>query len=263
MTVVGKLITLISMINDKMKKFYLSICCLLLCVTVCFAQKSESVPDIKYHTHHIHGLGINKWQKLSEAHVLYTILYFGSDANPEYSALESSDSLKPYYNNYNPDYGFSLMLLSSMKNQKRTEKQLGVSSYPDIVLLDPKRRIIARSNKASDIIEYITTHLSMFSTTDWNMYILTAKKMYESGQTAIAQNIVRDCLMLYKWDNDFSPEAHKAIPMIVASMKDDEYYTSCVAEIKLRYQKGILSKEDIAPFEYLFPSVNLGPEIHL
>jgi hypothetical protein len=51
--------------------------------------------------------------------------------------------------------------------------------------------------------------------------------------------------------------------MIVASMKDDEYYTSCVAEIKLRYQKGILSKEDIAPFEYLFPSVNLGPEIHL
>ena len=50
---------------------------------------------------------------------------------------------------------------------------------------------------------------------------------------------------------------------IVASMKDDEYYTSCVAEIKLRYQKGILSKEDIAPFEYLFPSINLGPEIHL
>ena len=46
-------------------------------------------------------------------------------------------------------------------------------------------------------------------------------------------------------------------------MKDDEYYTSCVAEIKLRYQKGILSKEDIAPFEYLFPSINLGPEIHL
>ena len=103
----------------------------------------------------------------------------------------------------------------------------------------------------------------MFSTTDWNMFILTAKRMYESGQTAIAQNIVRDCLMLYKWDNDFSPEAHKAIPMIVASMKDDEYYTSCVAEIKLRYQKGILSKEDIAPFEYLFPSINLGPEIHL
>ena len=263
MTVVGKLITLISMINDKMKKFYLSICCLLLCVTVCFAQKSEIVPDIKYHTHHIHGLGINKWQKLSEARVLYTILYFGSDANPEYSALESSGSLKPYYNNYNPDYGFSLMLLSSMKNQKRIEKQLGVSSYPDIVLLDPKRRIIARSNKASDIIEYITTHLSMFSTTDWNMFILTAQRMYESGQTEIAQNIVRDCLMLYKWDNDFSPEAHKAIPMIVASMKDDEYYTSCVAEIKLRYQKGILSKEDIAPFEYLFPSVHLGPEIHL
>ena len=263
MTVVGKSIKAISMINDKMKKIYLSICLLFLCVIVCFAQKSEIVPDIKYHTCHIHGLGFNKWHKLSEAHVLYTILYFGSDRNPEFSALEFSDSLKPYYNNYNPDYGYSLMLLSSVKNQKRIEKQLGVSSYPDIVLLDPKRRIIARSNKASDIIEYITTHLSMFSTTDWNMFILTAKRMYESGQTEIAQNIVRDCLMLYKWDNDFSPEAHKAIPMIVASMKDDDYYTPCVAEIKLRYQKGILSKEDIAPFEYLFPSIYLGPEIHL
>ena len=87
MTVVGKLITVISMINDKMKKLYLSICFLFLCVTVCFAQRSEIVPDIKYHTHHIHGLGINKWQKLSEAHVLYTILYFGSDANPEYLLL--------------------------------------------------------------------------------------------------------------------------------------------------------------------------------
>ena len=263
MTVVSKLITVISMINDKMKKFYLSICCLLLCVTVCFAQKSEIVPDIKYHTCHNHGFGIKKWTKLSDTHVLYTILYFGFEGNPEYFALELSDSLKPYYNNYNPDYGFSLMLLSSMKNQKRIEKQLGVSSYPDIVLIDPKRRIIARSNKASDIIEYITTHLSMFSTTDWNMFILTAKRMYESGQAEIAQKIVRDCIMLYKWDNDFSPEAHKAIPMIVASMKEDDYYTSCVAEIKLRYQKGILSKEDIAPFEYLFPSIHTGPEMHL
>ena len=262
------------MINDIMKKIYLSICFVFLCVIVCFAQKSEIVPDIKYHTCHNHGFGIKKWTKLSDTHVLYTILYFGfegnpkegvsiKEANPEYFALELSDSLKPYYNNYNPDYGFSLMLLSSMKNQKRIEKQLGVSSYPDIVLIDPKRRIIARSNKASDIIEYITTHLSMFSTTDWNMFILTAKRMYESGQAEIAQKIVRDCIMLYKWDNDFSPEAHKAIPMIVASMKDDDYYTSCVAEIKLRYQKGILSKEDIAPFEYLFPSIHTGPEMHL
>ena len=262
------------MINDRMKRICLSICFVFLCVIVCYAQKNNIVPDIKYHTHHIHGFGINKWFKLSDAHVLYTILYFGFDDNPkdgasikeansEYFALELSDSLKPYYNNYNPDYGYSLMLLSSMKNQKRIEKQLGVSSYPDIVLIDPKRRIIARSNKASDIIEYITTHLSMFSTTDWNMFILTAKRMYESGQAEIAQNIVRDCIMLYKWDNDFSPEAHKAIPMIVASMKDDDYYTSCVAEIKLRYQKGILSKEDIAPFEYLFPSIHTGPEIHL
>ena len=34
-------------------------------------------------------------------------------------------------------------------------------------------------------------------------------------------------------------------------------------KVPSRYQKGILSKEDIAPFEYLFPSINLGPEIHL
>lgn len=262
------------MINDMKKEICLSFCYLFLCVIVCYAQKKDIVPDIKYHTHHIHGLGINKCSKLSEARVLYTILYFGfegnpsdgvsiKDANPEYFALELSDSLKPYYNNYNPDFGFSLMLLSSMKNQKWIEKQLGVSSYPDIILIGPKRRIIARSDKASDIIEYITTHLSMISTTDWNMFILTAKKLYDSGQKEIAQKIVKDCIMLYKWDNDFSPEAHKAIPLIVASMKNDDYYTSCVAEIKLRYQNGILSKEDIAPFEYLFPSIHIGPEIHL
>ena len=261
-------------IFTHMKKNSLSICLLFLCGILCFAQKNNIVPDIKYHTCHNHGFGINKWTKLSEAHVLYTILYFGydgnpkdgisiKDANPEYFALELSDSLKPYYNNYNPDYGFSLMLLSSMKNQKKIEKQLGVTTYPDIILIDPKRHIIARSEKASDIIEYITTHLSMFSTTDWNMFILSAKKLFESGQKKIAQKIVRDCIMLYKWGDDFSPEAHKAIPVIVASMKDDEYYKSCVAEIKLRYQKGLLSKEDIAPFEYLFPSIHIGPEIHL
>ncbi len=105
------------MINDIMKKIYLSICFVFLCVIVCFAQKSEIVPDIKYHTCHNHGFGIKKWTKLSDTHVLYTILYFGfegnpkegvsiKEANPEYFALELSDLLKPYYNNYNPDYGF-------------------------------------------------------------------------------------------------------------------------------------------------------------
>lgn len=37
----------IMMINDIMKKIYLSICFVSLCVIVCFAQKSEIVPDIK------------------------------------------------------------------------------------------------------------------------------------------------------------------------------------------------------------------------
>ena len=81
----------------------------------------ERVPDIRYPVS-----GQRKLSRLSNDDVLYTILYFGYntapvdrqsvlDANPEYFALTFSDSLKPYFNNFNPDYGRALMIVSKMK----------------------------------------------------------------------------------------------------------------------------------------------------
>ena len=103
----------------------------------------ERVPDIRYPVS-----GQRKLSRLSNDDVLYTILYFGYnnepvdgqsglDANPEYFALTLSDSLKPYFNNFNPDYGRALMMVSKMKGQAGIERKLGVTSYPDIVLVDP------------------------------------------------------------------------------------------------------------------------------
>ena len=124
----------------------------------------ERVPDIRYPVS-----GQRKLSRLSNDDVLYTILYFGYntapidrqsvlDANPEYFALTFSDSLKPYFNNFNPDYGRALMIVSKMKGQVGIERKMGVSSYPDIVLVDPNNRVIARSAKATDIIDYITNN---------------------------------------------------------------------------------------------------------
>lgn len=49
-----------------------------------------------------------------------------------------------------------------------------------------------------------------------------------SGQVKIAQRIVSDCLRHGRWYEDFSPEAHKAIPKIIASMKHQEpVYLEC------------------------------------
>ena len=137
----------------------------------------ERVPDIRYPVS-----GQRKLSRLSNDDVLYTILYFGYnnepvdgqsglDANPEYFALTLSDLLKPYFNNFNPDYGRALMMVSKMKGQAWIERKLGVTSYPDIVLVDSNNRIIARSSKATDIIDYIINNLSMFAVTDWNAYI--------------------------------------------------------------------------------------------
>ena len=146
----------------------------------------ERIPDIRYKV-----CGQRKLSRLSNDDVLYTILYFGYnnesvdgqsglDANPEYFALTLSDSLKPYFNNFNPDYGRALMMVSEMKGQAGIERKLGVKSYPDIVLVDPNNRIIARSSKATDIIDYIINNLSMFAVTDWNAYILRASELYET-----------------------------------------------------------------------------------
>lgn len=252
-----------------MKKHSLLIVLFLLCTTAGYAQESygKTVPDIKYPVS-----GQRRPSSLSNDNVLYTILYFGYvnepkdgqsglDANPEYFALTFSDTLNPYFNNFNPDYGRALMIVSTMKNQKRIEKKLNVISYPDIILVDPNRRIIARSNKASDIIDYITTNLSMFAATDWNEYILRALRLYETGQVANAQRIVEDCLRHARWSEDFSTEAHKAIPLIVASMsRDNEMYSSYVGEIKHRYNIGILSEQDVAPFKNDFKRIHLSSD---
>lgn len=188
----------------------------------------ERVSDIRYPVS-----GQKKFSPLSNDDVLCAILYFGYntapvdrqsvlDANPEYFALTFSDSLKPYFNNFNPDYGRALMIVSKMKVQVWIERKMGVSSYPDIVLVDSNNRVIVRSAKATDIIDYITNNLLMFAVTDWNAYILRASELYETGQVKSAQRIMPDCLRHGRWYKDFSPEAHKAIPRIVASMKHDD-----------------------------------------
>ena len=205
---------------------------------------------------------------MSNDDVLYTILYFGYnnesvdgqsglDANPEYFALTLSDSLKPYFNNFNPDYGRALMMVSEMKGQAGIERKLGVKSYPDIVLVDPNNRIIARSSKATDIIDYIINNLSMFAVTDWNAYILRASELYETGQIKSAQRIVSDCLRHGRWYEDFSSEAHKAIPKVVSSMKHDEMYMYFVGEVKHRYNQGVLSEDDVAPFKNEFSRIHM------
>ena len=223
----------------------------------------ERVPDIRYPVS-----GQRKPSRLSNDDVLYTILYFGYnnesvdgqsglDANPEYFALTLSDSLKPYFNNFNPDYGRALMMVSEMKGQAGIERKLGVKSYPDIVLVDPNNRIIARSSKATDIIDYIINNLSMFAVTDWNAYILRASELYETGQIKSAQRIVSDCLRHGRWYEDFSSEAHKAIPKVVSSMKHDEMYMYFVGEVKHRYNQGVLSEDDVAPFKNEFSRIHM------
>ena len=77
----------------------------------------ERVPDIRYPVS-----GQRNPSRLSNDDVLYTILYFGYnnepvdgqsglDAKSEYLALMFSGLLKPYCNNFNPEYGRALMMV--------------------------------------------------------------------------------------------------------------------------------------------------------
>lgn len=93
--------------------------------------------------------------------------------------------------------------------------------------------------------------------TDWEGYILKARDLFESGQEFAAQRIVSDCLRHGRWSKDFSLEAHKAIPIIVASMERDEMYSFYVGEIKHRFNLGILSEEDVAPFKSEFSRIHM------
>ena len=84
-----------------------------------------------------------------------------------------------------------------------------------------------------------------------------AGQLFDSGQIFAAQRIVSDCLRHIRWDENFSPEVHKTIPRIVATMKGDEMYMDFVGEIKHKFNQGILSEEDVAPFKNEFSRIHI------
>lgn len=229
---------------------------LFLSLVLCKAQVPyrEIVPDVRYSV-----AGQTKLSRLSNDDVLFTILAF-EDENVPREMLPiwyTDETIKPYFQNYNPDYGRALMVISGMKNKKSVERKLGVSSYPEYILVGPDRRILTRSNKAEDIVEYVTTHLPGYAETDWEAYLLRAGKLLESGQIFAAQRIVADCLCHIRWDEGFPPEVHKTIPRIVATMKGDEMYMYFVGEIKHKFNQGILSEEDVASFTNEFSRIHI------
>ena len=73
-------------------------------------------------------------------------------------------------------------------------------------------------------------------------------EMFEAGQVEDAQEIVSECLVLFQWADDFSPEANKAILRIVASMKDEVRRILWV-NLSIKHKSGLLSDEDFAPFK--------------
>lgn len=127
----GEYVSCVRQIVIYMRKLSTLLVILLLLPIVSNAQVpvGERVSDIRYPVS-----GQRKLSPLSNDDVLYTILYFGYntapvdrqsvlDANPEYFALTFSDSLKPYFNNFNPDYGRALMIVSKMKGQVGIERR--------------------------------------------------------------------------------------------------------------------------------------------
>ena len=129
-----------------MRRLFTLLSILLIQLTPCGAQipHRETVPDIRYHVS-----GRTALWKLSNDDTLFNVLEF-------------DDRLQPFFQNYNPDYGHTLSVISSMKNKKGIEKELGITEHPYYVLIGPDRRILTRSNIAEDIIEYITTNLTDF-----------------------------------------------------------------------------------------------------
>ena len=217
---------------------------LFLCTALCEAQVPyrETVPDIRYNVS-----GERRSSRLSNDDVLFTILAF-EDENASKETLPlwyTDETIQPYFQNYNPDYGRTLMVVSSMKNRKSVERKLGVNSYPEYILIGADRRILTRSSRAEDIIEYVTANLSGYAATDWVTYLLRAKDLFGSG------------LRHVRWDVNFPQEVHKAIPRIVATMKDDDMYMTFVGEIKHKYNLGILSEEDVAPFRNEFSIIHI------
>ena len=239
-----------------MRRAFPLVVVLFLCPALCEAQVPyrETVPDVRYSV-----AGQTKLSRLSNDDVLFTILAF-EDEDARRNTLPfwiTDNDIQPYFQNYNPDYGRTLMVLTGMKNKKSVERKLGVTSYPEYILVGPDRRILTRSNKAEDIIEYVTTNLSAHAETDWEAYLLRAGQLFESGQVFAAQRIVADCLRRIRWDESFPPEVHKTIPRIVATMKGDDMFMDFVGEIKHKYNLGILSDDDVAPFKNEFSRIHI------
>lgn len=229
---------------------------LFLCTTLCRAQVPyrETVPDVRFSVP-----GQTRPSSLSNDDVLFTILAFEDDEAPTYPLpiWYTDEAIAPYFQNYNPDYGRTLFVVSGMKNKKSIARKLGVSAYPEYILVGPDRRILTRSKRAEDIVAYVTTYLSEYKETDWEACLLRAKDLFESGQEFAARRIVSDCLRHTRWDEHFPREVHKAIPRIVATMKGDEMYMDYVGEIKHKYNQGILSEEDVAPFRNEFSRIHI------
>ena len=234
---------------------------LFLCPSLCEAQVPyrETVPDVRYSV-----AGETKLSRLSNDDVLFTILAFeDEDARGNTLPFWITDKdIQPYFQNYNPDYGRTLFVLTRMKNKKSVERKLGVTSYPEYILVGPDRRILTRSHKGEDITEYVTTHLSAYAETDWEAYIIRAGQLFESGQLFAAQRIISDCLRRIRWDENFSPEVHRVIPRIIATMKGGDMYLDFVGDIKHKYNLGILSDEDVAPFKNEFSRIHLSSDPH-
>lgn len=237
-----------------MKKILLLVSLLFGCMTSAFAQffagSGNPIPDVRYHVS-----GQKKDSHLSSDGVLFSVLVFEDESESSSLFWATNNALTPFCG-VNPEYGRTLVVISHPKNKKRLEKQLGVSSYPEYFLIGPDRFILTRSNKAEDIVDYIITNLSAFTKTDWEAYLLRAKDLFDSGQVFAAKRIVSVCICQFGWEDTFSPAAHKVIPRIVASMKGDEWYMDFVGQIKIKYNMGLLTDEDVAPFKEEFSRIH-------
>ena len=91
----------------------------------------ETVPDIMYPV-----CGQKKLSKLSNDDGLFTILAFEDEAAVSWETDRiwyTNKEIQPFFQNYNPDYGRTLFIVSKMRGKKRLEKDLALlhiqSSY--------------------------------------------------------------------------------------------------------------------------------------
>ena len=114
-----------------MRRILYILSALFLCMSLCEAQVPyrETVPDIRYHV-----CGERRLSRLSDDDALFTILAFEDEdaAKETLPVWYTDDAIKPYFQNYNPDYGRTLLVVSLMKNRKSIERNLGILSEEDV-----------------------------------------------------------------------------------------------------------------------------------